>query len=140
MVAWAPRLQAAEAAGRERETRRARAAAAAELTRPLLRAITLFEVLHRLDYRAVMLIALRQAEGGVRIDARARDSLAASRWLARLREARSDWQVEMSGVEGEPGQGTTGTIRFAVRIRWPDAVPLPRAARADFSVARGGRR
>ncbi|MGN4031914.1 pilus assembly protein PilN, partial [Burkholderia gladioli] len=109
-------------------------------TRPLLRAIALFEVLHRLDYRAVMLIALRQAEGGVRIDARARDSLAASRWLARLREARSDWQVEMSGVEGEPGQGTTGTIRFAVRIRWPDAVPLPRAARADFSVARGGRR
>ncbi|MEX3628785.1 MAG: hypothetical protein VB138_04105 [Burkholderia sp.] len=97
-------------------------------------------MLHRLDYRAVMLIALRQAEGGVRIDARARDSLAASRWLARLRDVRSDWRVEMSGVEGEPGRGTAGTIRFAVRIRWPDAAPRPRAARADLATVRGGRR
>ncbi|MBI0326563.1 pilus assembly protein PilN [Burkholderia plantarii] len=142
LVQWAPRVRALDAAAREAAARRRHETAAAERARPLARAMALFDALRALDYRSVVLLGLRQADGTAQLDARARDPLAAARWVARLRETRADWRVEVAGIDagrGEPAAGRAGSIRFVVRIRWPQDDPRPRAAVSHSGATGGGR-
>ncbi|AJK44837.1 hypothetical protein [Burkholderia plantarii] len=142
LAQWAPRMRAADAAAREVAARRRHETTAAERARPLARAVALFDALRALDYRAVVLLGLRQADGTAQLDARARDPLAAARWVARLRETRADWQVEVAGIDvgrGESVANGSGSIRFVVRIRWPQAEPRPRAVVSHSSANEGGR-
>jgi len=135
-------VRAADAAAHESAARRRHETAAAERARPLARAVALFDALRALDYRAVVLLGLRQADGTAQLDARARDPLAAARWVARLRETRADWQVEVADIDasrGEPAASSAGSIRFVVRIRWPQAEPRPRAVVNHGGATGGGR-
>ncbi|ACR27501.1 hypothetical protein [Burkholderia glumae] len=136
LAQWAPQLRAADAAARESAARRRHETVAAEQARPLARAVALFDALRALDYRAVRLLGLRQADGGARLDAQARGPLAAARWVERLRETRADWRVEVAGIdagEREPATGGSRAIRFVVRVRWPHGGQRPPAV-----VSRGG--
>lgn len=142
LAQWAPRVRAADAAARESAARGRRETAAVERARPLSRAVALFDALHALDYRAVVLLGLRQADGTAQLDARARDPLAAARWVERLRETRADWQVEVAGIDagrGEPAASEAGSIRFVVRIRWQQADSRPRAVVSRSGATDGGR-
>ncbi|GAB7534435.1 pilus assembly protein PilN [Burkholderia sp. 3C] len=146
LAAWAPRVRLAETAAHAREARLTRERAAVERARPLARLVALLDVLRALDYRTVMLLALRHAGDRAELEVRAHDPAAARRWLERLRERRPEWRIEMSGVKaaadaplaaGAP-KGAAA-LRFAVRIRWPEPAAQRQTAQIGGAHESGGR-